>query len=68
MSKFTSNRDIQSLYRNLQAVKDNLTCHQHPGESQWCWVDPHDPHANHLPLCLNDIQLWASYLVRRIIL
>jgi hypothetical protein len=71
MSTFTSNFDLQpvliaTLYlRNIQVVKDNLTCHQHPGESQWCWVDPHNIHADHIPLCLGDIQLWASYLVRR---
>ena len=52
------------LYDNLQLVKDKLACYQHPGEGQWCWVNPRIPNAEHLPLCLHDIQLWATYLVR----
>jgi hypothetical protein len=28
-------------------------------------MDPENDSAIHLPLCLNDIQLWATYLVRK---
>lgn len=51
------------LYRNFQLVAEKLTCHQHPGENQWCWVKPHPPNAGHIPLCQQDVQLWARYLV-----
>jgi len=54
-----------TLYSVLQHVKDKLACHQHPGENEWCWVDPHTPNADHLPLCLGDVQLWATYLVSK---
>jgi len=51
------------LMKTFQLVKEKLACHEHPGETRWCWVDPHIHHAEHIPLCLNDIQLWATYLV-----
>jgi hypothetical protein len=49
--------------KELRLVKQKLTCSQHAGKSQWCWVDPKIPNAEHIPLCLNDIQIWAKYLV-----
>lgn len=72
MSKILSSSDLSPsratgiLHRNLALLKDKLACHQHP-ENQWCWVDPRTPGADHLPLCLNDIQLWATYLVSKIL-
>lgn len=47
----------------LRQLKETLACHEHP--DLWCWVDPQKPDAYHIPLALNDIQLWAQYIVRK---
>ena len=59
------NRRLSAMtpYEALQLVKEKLTCQQHMSTEQWCWVDPHVPDANHLLLCLHNIQTWATYLV-----
>lgn len=75
MSIFTpkeSFRDflISSVFtysEELQQLKKNLACLEHPGENVWCWVDSQQPDANHIPLVLNDIQLWAQHMVRTLL-
>jgi hypothetical protein len=54
----------ESLFeKELRVVKEKLVCSEHPGDNQWCWVDPQIPNADHTPLCLHDLQLWVKYLV-----
>lgn len=48
------------LFQELSSLKKQLSCVQHPGENRWCWVDSCN---NHLPIDLQDIQLWAQYRV-----
>jgi len=47
----------------LEHLKDNLKCSEHRGANIWCWVDRNTSTAQHVPLCLHDIQLWVKYLV-----
>jgi hypothetical protein len=58
-----SNLLMGSYVKELEHVKERLKCLEHPGEEKWCWVDPTTPGAQHIPLCLHDIQLWVKYLV-----
>jgi hypothetical protein len=44
----------------FRLVKEKLSCSQHSGENQWCWVDPQIRNAEHISLCLSDIQIWAK--------
>jgi hypothetical protein len=46
--------------RKLELVKEVARCSEHQGDNTWCWVDPN---RNHIPLCLDDLQNWAKFLV-----
>jgi hypothetical protein len=58
-----SDLSMTSYMQEFEQVKEKLRCSEHQGEHMWCWVDPITPGAQHIPLCLHDIQLWAKYLV-----
>jgi len=45
----------------LGLLKEKLECSEYPGSKNWCYIDPST--ANHIPLALNDIQLWAKCIV-----
>lgn len=62
-SDHTSNVDILRTTSYIAEFQQRLACQQHPGNNQWCWVDPHLPNSEHLPLYLHDIQLWVQYFV-----
>jgi hypothetical protein len=47
--------------RKLELVKEVARCNEHQGNNTWCWVDQNN--RNHIPLCLNDLQIWAKFLV-----
>lgn len=48
--------------KELEIVKEKFRCSQHWDENEWCWVEPNAPN-DHIPLALQDIQLWAKSLV-----
>lgn len=50
--------------KELEKVKSKLRCSDHQlGEDTFCWVDVSKPNAPHYPLCAQDLQEWAIYLV-----
>jgi hypothetical protein len=48
--------------KELELLKEMHGCHKHAhtGCNIWCWIDSDN---NHIPLCLNDLQVWATSLV-----
>jgi hypothetical protein len=55
---------LVSYTKELEKVKSRLRCSDHqPGEDTFCWVDSSLPNAPHYPLCTQDLQEWARYLV-----
>ncbi|KAG2128408.1 hypothetical protein BD769DRAFT_1387453 [Suillus cothurnatus] len=55
---------LVSYTKELEKVKSRLRCSDHqPGEDTFCWVDSSLPNAPHYPLCTQDLQEWARYLL-----
>lgn len=50
--------------KELENVKRKLRCSEHPGENTFFWVEVSEKGASHYPLCMQDLQEWATYLVR----
>lgn len=50
--------------KELEHVKGQLRCSEHSEENTFCWVEKSQPGAPHYPLCTQDLQEWAKYLVR----
>lgn len=50
--------------KEFENIKSKLRCSEHRGESTFCWVDTSQNGAPHYPMCTQDLQEWARYLVR----
>lgn len=52
--------------KELENVKSRLRCSEHQledSERTFCWVDVSQPNTPHYPICTQDLQEWAKYLV-----
>ncbi|KAG2744553.1 hypothetical protein P692DRAFT_20877983 [Suillus brevipes Sb2] len=59
-----SSSSLLPYAQELEKVKSKLRCSDHLlGEDTFCWVNLSKPNAPHYPLCAQDLQQWARYLV-----